>query len=183
MAHVRPRRFDLKDLCEEVHAWIRPKLSEKRVKLVVRVDETVPKLVSDREKLARLLRCLVSNAVKFSPEGLVHLEASLLGSDTVEIRVRDNGPGIPPQERDRLFEPLWQREPSLSRRSSGLGIGLALAKDLAVRLGGEIACTSQLGRGTTLSVRLPLYLEEESEAQWQELVSPLVWRTVSRIAH
>ncbi|MCX8072907.1 MAG: HAMP domain-containing histidine kinase [Candidatus Binatia bacterium] len=183
MAQLRTQRFDLRDLVEDLHNWIKPRLMEKRIKLLVHIDEAVPKLSTDRDKLARLLRCLLSNAVKFSSEGIVRLEASLVESDRVEIRVRDNGPGIPPQERDRIFEPLWLRESSLSRRGTGLGIGLALAKDLAIRLGGEVHCTSQPGNGTTLHVRLPVRFEEEGEAQWQELVSPLVWRTVSRIAH
>lgn len=183
MAQVRPRRFDVRDLLEDLHGWLQPQLAEKRVKLVVRVDEAVPKLVTDRDKLARLLRCLLSNAVKFSAEGLVHIEVSVVEDDRVQISVRDQGPGIPPQERDRVFEPFWLRESSLNRRGSGLGIGLALAKDLAIRLAGEILCNSQPGRGTTIAVRLPIRLEEDSEAQWQELVSPLVWRTVARIAH
>ncbi|GBD27037.1 Sensor histidine kinase RcsC [bacterium HR30] len=183
MAQVRARRFEVRDLLEDLHALLKPQLVEKKVKLHVQIDESVPKLVTDREKVARLLRCLLSNAVKFSAEGLVHVEVKRAEGDRVEICVRDNGPGIPPQEQDRLFEPFWLRESPLNRRTSGLGIGLALAKDLAVRLGGEIHCTSHPGRGTTLTVRLPIRFEEESEAQWQELVSPLVWRTVSRIAH
>jgi signal transduction histidine kinase len=183
MAHVRCRRFSVPDLFEELNEWVRPQLAEKQVKLITRVEGTLPQMVTDREKLVRLLRCLVGNAVKHTEEGFVYLEAELVDEGTVELRVRDTGPGIPPQERDRIFEPLWQREPTLSRRSGGLGIGLALAKDLTTRLGGQITCSSQLGRGTTFAVRLPLRLEEESEAEWRELVSPLVWRTVSRIAH
>lgn len=183
MAQVRPRRFDLRELFDDLHASIKPQLVEKRMKLVIRVDEALPKLVTDREKLARLLRCLLSNAVKFSGEGLVQLEARLAQAELVEISVHDDGPGIPPQERDRLFEPFRLHDSPLIRGSGGLGIGLALAKDLAVRLGGEIDYSSRPGHGSTLTVRLPTVFQEDSEAQWQELVSPLVWRTVSRIAH
>ena len=98
---------------------------------------------------------LMSNAAKFSKDGgAVTLGAQREG-DSVRIWVRDNGVGIAQREIDRVFEPFFQAERATTRRASGIGLGLAIARNLARRMEGEVTLSSEPGGGTTASVLLP----------------------------
>jgi PAS domain S-box-containing protein len=112
-------------------------------------------LVTDRHRLAQVLYNLLSNAIKFSAAGdEVVLAARELG-DEVELMVRDRGPGIPEEFKDRLFEKFAQAESSPARQRSGSGLGLSISKRLVEGLGGSIALQSTPGVGTTVTIRLP----------------------------
>ncbi len=109
---------------------------------------------ADRTKLRQVLLNLVSNAVKFSrPGGTVTVSASANGAGVV-IAVRDTGPGIAPEYRERIFEPFVQLDPGLTRTAEGTGLGLAIARNLMREMGGEITVESVVGEGSTFSVRL-----------------------------
>ncbi len=112
-------------------------------------------LVTDRHRLAQVLYNLLSNAIKFSSAGdEVVLAARELGDD-FELVVRDRGPGIAEEFKERLFEKFAQAESSPARQRSGSGLGLSISKRLVEGLGGTIAIQSTAGVGTTVTIRLP----------------------------
>jgi CheY-like chemotaxis protein/two-component sensor histidine kinase len=137
------------------------KAQSKGLRLVDALDASLPEMaVGDPLHLRQILWHLVGNAVKFTKEGQVEVRASAATTDarqlTVTIEVRDTGVGIAPEQLKAIFESFRQLETGLSRGHGGLGLGLAVARKLVELLNGTIHVASELGHGSTFSVRLPL---------------------------
>ena len=98
---------------------------------------------------------LLSNAVKFTERGEVRLAAAPRPDGSVLVTVRDTGVGILPEHLERIWEPFWQAEEPLTRRADGVGLGLGIARRLAVLQGWEVRVESAHGTGSTFSVLLP----------------------------
>ncbi len=103
---------------------------------------------ADRAALARVLRHLIDNAIKFSPEGSQVRLSAQAGDGLVRVGVRDQGAGIPPHERGRIFQSFYQSDGSSTRKAGGIGLGLALVKRLLEAHGTNINIHSEPGRGT-----------------------------------
>jgi signal transduction histidine kinase len=101
---------------------------------------------------------LLSNAVKFTPDGgsVIVRARSATSTDAIEIEVEDTGIGIAPADLARVFDEFHQVDGSMSRDYGGVGLGLSLARRLLTELGGTISVSSELGRGSTFVVNLPL---------------------------
>jgi signal transduction histidine kinase len=102
-----------------------------------------------------VLSNLLSNAVKFTQSGDVEVRVRRLG-DRVRFEVSDTGIGIANENFERIFEPFWQVEQSATRRYEGSGLGLGVARELARLLGGDIEVSSELGKGSTFAVEIPI---------------------------
>lgn len=155
--------FELQALCDQVLARATQAARSKGLEIEQRIElETPLWLRGDAEHLAQVLDALLSNAVKFSERGRVRLSVEPLEQRPHAIRLRfaveDQGIGIAPEIKARLFEPFRQGDGSLTRRHEGMGLGLALTKRLVNLMGGEIGVESELGQGSTFwfSLRLPL---------------------------
>jgi signal transduction histidine kinase/DNA-binding response OmpR family regulator len=127
-----------------------------RHRVTVRMPEEPLKVIADPVRLQQILENLILNAVKYTESGgQIEVSAEAELSDVV-IRVRDNGIGIPPDKLAQIWDLFVQVDESPERTRKGLGIGLALVRDLVKRHGGSVDATSEgLGRGSTFSVRLP----------------------------
>jgi signal transduction histidine kinase len=116
----------------------------------------LPNFRADRRKLLQILVNLLSNAIKFTPEGgKVTLDAAVAENGELAITVTDTGIGIAEQDMDKAMMPFGQIDSSLSRKHAGTGLGLPLTKNLVELHGGKFALASVLGRGTTVTLRLP----------------------------
>jgi signal transduction histidine kinase len=103
----------------------------------------------------QVLLNLLSNAVKFTnPGGSIAVECEA-GAEDVAIRVRDTGIGIPPEALERIFDPFVQVGRDLRAPSDGVGLGLAISRDLARRMGGELTAASRVGEGSVFTLPLP----------------------------
>jgi len=111
---------------------------------------------ADRERLAQILGNYLSNAIRYSPSGSpVRVSVRRVG-DTVELAVRDLGPGLTPEQRSQVFERFYRIDPSRSRALGGSGVGLAIARALAQAMGGGVRAESDgAGQGATFLVALP----------------------------
>lgn len=137
----------------EVVAMLRPEADGKGVALEEDVQDVV--VTSDRERLLRIVTNLVSNAVKFTEDGTVRLEAGLTGG-RLRVAVSDTGPGIAEQYRERIFDAFWQIDQSATRRVGGTGLGLSIARRLARQLGGDVVVEESSGAGSTLVMEVPV---------------------------
>lgn len=158
---LEPVDFSPKAVCEEALDLFRGKATEKNISLLLDVRSDVPAtLHGDSARLRQILVNLVSNAVKFTDVGDVRLLCCLAaesGQDhpVVCFSVRDSGIGMAPEEQARLFEPFVQADTSKTRRNGGSGLGLSIARRLAVCMGGDIRASSMPGKGSTFMLQLP----------------------------
>jgi two-component system, NarL family, sensor histidine kinase BarA len=123
-------------------------------------------MTSDAGKLKQILYNLLSNAIKFTPEGgRVALSTTPVGPENVRLTVADTGPGIPGEYLGVIFEKFRQIDQSKTREHSGTGLGLAISRELATILGGSISAESEVGRGSTFSVILPVRAPQADAAR------------------
>jgi signal transduction histidine kinase len=155
----RPRvveRVDIRELFAQFGTVMNQQLTARPVHFEWDVHPNVPVLQTDGRKLRQILSGLLSNAVKFTERGVIRLHAHCVPGRQVEIVVQDSGIGIEAKDLDLIFDEFRQVDGSLTRRVDGLGLGLALARELTVLLGGRIAVESGPDHGSTFRVRLPL---------------------------
>jgi PAS domain S-box-containing protein len=132
---------------------------EAQLRLQPEIALNLPPVRASATYLRRVLDNLLGNAVKFTPEGgLITVRAARDG-DRVVLEVSDTGIGIPPEEQERVFERFYQVDGSSKRRYGGVGLGLALVKELVESCGGSIALESQVNEGSTFVVKLDIYEE------------------------
>ena len=111
---------------------------------------------TDPDKLRQIMINLLSNAVKFTPEGGRVRVSCEVKKKVISIRVEDNGPGIPVDKQEAVFEPFVQLNRGLTRTNDGTGLGLAISRGLARGMGGDISLKSKLGRGSVFTLTVPL---------------------------
>jgi len=111
---------------------------------------------TDPDKLRQIMLNLLSNAVKFTPEGGRIRVTCAANEKTVSIKVEDNGPGIPLDKQEAVFEPFVQLDRGLTRTTEGTGLGLAISRGLARGMGGDILLKSEPGVGSVFTVTIPL---------------------------
>jgi two-component system sensor histidine kinase BarA len=158
---LHPANLSLPQVCELAAALFRDQAEKKKIDLKVLVDSPSFPLRQDPGKLHQILTNLISNAVKFTPEGgRVTLKASADGDDIV-FAVSDTGVGIAPEEQDLIFEKFRQAGNPLTREQGGTGLGLSIVRELAKLLGGDVSLHSELGRGSTFTVRVAAKLADE----------------------
>ena len=133
------------------------KAREKHQQLTISIDPSAPPLFADERALKQILINLVSNAVKFTPEGgRIQVLGSAARGGGFQISVQDNGPGIPREKLDRIFTPFSQVDNRYDRQAGGTGLGLALIRGLAELHGGRAWLESEPGKGCCAYVVLPL---------------------------
>jgi signal transduction histidine kinase len=145
---------DLRALFGQLRGTLRPLATRPDVDFVIE-EPAVPTVRGDEVLLARVLRNLLTNAIKFTAEGSIRL-ASRLVDDDIEFTVTDTGTGIPPELHERIFEEFYQVPGSKAISGRGTGLGLPYARRLVGILGGALRVDSVPGKGSTFTVRLPV---------------------------
>jgi len=158
---------DLVDVINNVENVITPLARHNQIHLVARADPNLPLIQGDYEKIRRIVENLAGNAIKFTPKGgHVNISTTLAEDGRhVLIKVQDDGIGIAPEYLPYIFEKFVQVDSSSSRRYKGSGLGLALAKELTELHGGVITVESELNKGSTFTVILPIGKTKGEEVQ------------------
>ncbi|WP_298127886.1 ATP-binding protein [Brevundimonas sp.] len=145
----------LKEVCDDALRLMRGKIQEAGLSAVLDAPD-LPDVDADHRGLRQVMLNLISNAVKFTPEGgSIVVALSQPGNGQVRVAVTDTGIGIAPEDIDRLARPFEQVEGQHSKTTQGTGLGLALTKSLIEMHGGALSITSEPGRGTTVSFVMP----------------------------
>jgi signal transduction histidine kinase len=153
-SEVRLREIDLAALVREAASMVEPLAAESQLKLTLDIPAGPIPFVTDVGKLRQIILNLGSNAVKFTREGGIRLELEVADGGVV-LRVSDTGIGIAPEDMEHVFDPFWQVDQSDSR-VGGTGLGLAVTRQLALFLGGEVTVSEADGGGSVFNVHLPL---------------------------
>ena len=153
---ISPEWFEMVDLFSALRGMFRPIVASSAISLTFEEPDRIPKIYTDDQKLSQILRNFISNALKFTSEGEVRVSAHLLAGGMVEFAVADTGIGIAEEHLPALFSDFVQIDTRIQKRLRGTGLGLSLAKKFATLLGGSVAVTSEVGRGSRFSVQIPI---------------------------
>jgi len=192
---ISPAEFNFEEMIRRVVNVINFRLDEKRQKFSLNIDGDIPgALIGDDHRIAQVITNLLGNAVKFTPEhGSINLDARLVeeenGLCTLQIGVSDNGIGIKPEQREKIFQSFEQAESSTTRKYGGTGLGLSISKRIVEMMGGKIWVESEFGKGSTFyftiharrwteAVKESQNKQQEEEAQPRDITGIFAGRRV-----
>jgi len=157
-------KTSIPQLCKTLIASFSALTKKKRIKVKLLADENIPPVTTDTGKVQQILYNFLSNAVKFTPRGgKIEIRAAMPNEKTIRIAVSDTGCGIAESDREKIFEKFRQADGSLTRQSAGSGLGLAISKELATMLAGNIGLESELEKGSTFWLDIPLTLTKNED--------------------
>lgn len=167
-AGLAVRDVDVRKLLEECVISVQDEARDAGNRISIRVSADAEHAFTDGSKLAVSMAAIISNAVKFTSNGLIAITAErdvLDGKDMLTIAVSDTGIGIPGDQLPRIFMPFTQIEGGATRTKGGMGLGLSIALRMANTLGGDIVVASEPGSGSTFTLRVPLRLHAATPAR------------------
>jgi signal transduction histidine kinase len=157
--------FSIMEVVDVMESSCLPIAEAKGLEWSITIDKSMPPLMEgDPERISQIAVNLAGNAVKFTEQGQVQVTIEPVDQKTWRLVVRDTGPGIPEDQQEKVFEAFRSLDKSGSKSvAASTGLGLAIARNLAQMMGGEIHLHSQLGVGSTFEVCLPLIIPEEDK--------------------
>jgi signal transduction histidine kinase/DNA-binding response OmpR family regulator len=155
---IRPAPFQIGRLVAQVVSGVESEARKKRIRVLMRVPRDLKPVDGDRDRLTQVLENLITNAIKFTPDGgTVEVTGRMIGADgasRVEISVADSGAGISPEERKRIFDKFYQSDATATRKFGGIGLGLAIVKSILDAHGTEIVVEDRPGGGSVFRFSL-----------------------------
>jgi signal transduction histidine kinase len=162
---LHPAPFPPEVLVEDLRSTVGVLAEKKGLDLTAEVDDDVPRpLYGDQERLHQVLVNLTNNAIKFTDEGGIHVHIGRADGDHSShwaMEVSDTGPGIAEEDREHVFTAFRRVDDSMTREHTGVGLGLSIVKQLVELMDGDITLESELGRGSTFTVVLPLQQQND----------------------
>jgi signal transduction histidine kinase len=152
---VEVHEVNFREVIDEAIFSVQDTLGDKPVQIEKRVEQPFPKIRTDLAKVNQVLFLLLDNAAKFTHQGRIQIEARYEDGQLV-CEIGDTGIGICPDDQQFMFDEFFQVDELSSTKYRGAGLGLTLVRDLLVLLGGELALSSEVGTGTTVTFRLPV---------------------------
>ncbi len=157
VTQLRDQRFNLPDLLKNALEIVDEQVRKKQLTAGLEIAANVPSEISgDPTRLRKALVSLIENAVKFTRRGDIRVSVTVIDKATLSIEVADSGPGIPPEQLPNIFEAFRRASDYAEREHQGAGLGLAITRQIVVRMGGELSVASTLGAGSTFTVHLPI---------------------------
>jgi GAF domain-containing protein len=152
--------YSMKDVVHNVYGAVEPLAADKKIAFKAEVAPDLPPGRGDERRLTQVLLNLVGNAIKFTDTGEVAIKASA-SDGRYTVSVCDTGPGISEVDQAKLFQEFQQADNSITRKKGGTGLGLAISKRIIEMHGGHITLQSQLGKGSTFSIMLPIQVAQQ----------------------
>jgi two-component system phosphate regulon sensor histidine kinase PhoR len=148
--------YPIADIVGEVIDVLSIKADQKNLQLNVSVQEDLPLLECNKDRIKQLLINLIDNSIKYTEEGSVSIDCSQSRDEQfLNIKITDTGIGIDEKHLERLFERFYRVDKGRSRKQGGTGLGLSIVKHIVELYHGKITVKSQVGQGTTMKVKLP----------------------------
>jgi len=165
---LAPRDVEVRKLLEEAVSAVQDEARANGNRISMRVMADAERAFTDGGKLAVCIAALLSNAAKFTSNGLIAVTVEredVDGRDWLAVAVSDTGIGVAPEDLPRIFMPFTQLDGSATRAKGGMGLGLSIVQRLAKALGGDVTATSELGVGSTFTLRVPMRLSPATAAR------------------
>jgi two-component system, sensor histidine kinase SagS len=156
---IHPEPLEVSRLLETCGRLMAGTARERKLRLTVEVEPGCPSMMADARAVRQIILNVLSNALKFTPEGGWVTLSGVHSGQNVALTVSDSGIGIDPSDVARVCEPFWQAEPVLSRRYGGTGLGMPLVQALVDLHGGRLKIESVVGEGTLVIIELPMVAE------------------------
>jgi len=147
------------DVCRSISRLIevmRVDIEARRHTVTFSPEGEIPELTADKERIEQVIINIISNSVKYTPEGGRIDISAVCKDEKISVRVADNGIGIPEEDKEHIFERFYRVEKSRTSETGGTGLGLAIARELIEAHGGTISIESELGKGSAVTVTLPV---------------------------
>ncbi len=154
--------FDLTTVLSEIQSTIQPLVEKRGNTLTVKCESNIDQIHADITKFRQIILNLLSNATKFTEQGLITVDVSYQTDtdDLVRICVTDDGIGMTPEQQNKLFQPFTQADSSTTRKYGGTGLGLTITKKFVELMGGNISLVSEFGHGSMFIITLPIVVNE-----------------------
>jgi two-component system, NarL family, sensor histidine kinase BarA len=155
----------VEELCDAIVKTFSALTKKKKIKVKTILDDNLPVLNTDVGRVRQILYNFLSNAVKFTPKGgRIEIRATMADEKTARIAITDTGSGIAEADKEKIFEKFRQVDGSITRQSPGSGLGLAISKELATVLAGSVGFESELGKGSTFWLNIPVTLAKDESS-------------------
>ncbi len=149
-----PAPTDINGIAKEVYRMMEPLVKERGLKLQLKLDENLPEVLADRDKISQVFINLLNNAIKFTDEGFIEIVTDQPG-EGVRVSIIDSGIGIPEHDISKVFE-SFEQAGSGNRKAGGTGLGLAITKEIIEHHKGRIWIESEVGKGSCFRFQLPI---------------------------
>jgi len=159
---IAPEEFSIDQAVRDVYAAIALEARKRGHVLNLELEWKLPHIKGDRAKIEQVLMNIISNAIKYTPDGGTIAIYSGTSDGCVWVKIEDTGVGIPPEDLLHVFDRFYRVDKARSRESGGTGLGLSIAKEIVSRHGGDITIESKPGTGTSVTVKLPIEWSVES---------------------
>ena len=148
--------FAIEQSVREVYSAIMLEARKREHVLNLELEWKLPQITGDRSRIEQVLMNIITNALKYTPDGGTIDIYSGSAGDFVWVKIEDTGVGIPEDDLEHVFDRFYRVDKARSRESGGTGLGLPIAKEIVMMHGGDIQVESEQGRGTTVTVTLPV---------------------------
>jgi two-component system NtrC family sensor kinase len=156
--------IELNELIQEVLNFLEKEAMYNRIRMELHFQKDLPTIYCDKGQLQQIFLNIINNAIDaIGKDGLIEIGTSLQGGDVL-VRIKDSGPGIPPNILKHIFDPFF----TTKAPGKGTGLGLSITYGLVKKLGGEITVSSEVGKGATFAIRLPLKPDKSAERDKNE---------------
>jgi two-component system, OmpR family, phosphate regulon sensor histidine kinase PhoR len=157
--HIKPSsKINLQEVLDYVQKFYQEQLKKKNITVQVNLDQNNLNIVGDKDKLIEVFANLISNSIKYSdPDKNIYINSTQKSEDRVEIKIKDEGIGIPQELLPRISERFFRVDSEKTRKVNGTGLGLAIVKHIIKQHRGEFVIQSSEGMGTEIKISLPKY--------------------------
>jgi signal transduction histidine kinase len=167
----QPRAIDLKEMLQQVIDGFQAQLASKNISAVLEAPDDLSQAWVDPDRTAQVMRNLLSNAFRYTPEGGNITVRLTPGSDGITVLVTDTGAGIAPEDLPYIFDRFYRVDRSRTRSTGGSGLGLAIVKQLVEGQGGHVWADSVIGKGSTFAFRVPDSASSRPALRTQEVTN------------
>ncbi len=164
-----PEQTNLRKMIEDVYETMTSAAKLKDIKIKMDVEDNLPDLIIDQDRIKQVIINIVNNAIKFSPDGSIINVRAKKEKDDVLFEIQDYGKGIPKDKQKKIFDTFYQVDSGMDRKFGGAGLGLAISRGIVLSHGGKIDVKSTVGNGSTFQFRLPLKPVENLEDRFKEV--------------